>query len=125
LNSGTETYSPSWVGVVLALTVFTGAAADTLSVVINRLRKGKSPMVGGKDHTTHHLVYSGKTDKQVWVIFFLIGLVGFLLACLILQLNERAQTSIIALLGTYFIFVFLFLYRYTIYFKEPVNNPKN
>ena len=45
LNSGTETYSPSWVGVVLALTVFTGAAADTLSVVINRLRKGKSPMV--------------------------------------------------------------------------------
>jgi UDP-GlcNAc:undecaprenyl-phosphate/decaprenyl-phosphate GlcNAc-1-phosphate transferase len=33
--------------------------ADTLSVSINRLRKGKSPFVGDKYHTTHNLFYLG------------------------------------------------------------------
>jgi UDP-GlcNAc:undecaprenyl-phosphate/decaprenyl-phosphate GlcNAc-1-phosphate transferase len=39
---------------------------DTLTVFIHRLRRGQSPFVGGKDHTTHHLVYLGLTDRQVW-----------------------------------------------------------
>ena len=59
----------SLLGPILALVMLTPAAADTLTVVINRLKNGQSPMVGGKDHTTHHLVYSGKTDKQVWFVF--------------------------------------------------------
>ena len=119
LNVGAETYSPSWISVVIALTAFTGAAADTLTVVINRLRKGKSPMVGGKDHTTHHLAYSGKSDKQVWIIFFVIGLVGTLLSCLMLQLDFKSQSFLIGLLGSYFFLVFILLYRYTILYKEP------
>lgn len=125
LNVGTETFSNSWVGIVITLTVFTGAAADTLTVVINRLRKGQSPMVGGKDHTTHHLAYSGKSDKQVWLIFFVIGVVSSALSFFMLQLNEKNQTSIIALLSSYFVLVFFFLYRYTVLFKEPIRDLKN
>lgn len=51
-------------GPVIALIILTPVAADTLTVVINRLKKGQSPMAGGKDHTIHHLVYSGKSEKQ-------------------------------------------------------------
>jgi len=51
-------------GPVLVLIILTPVAADTLTVVINRLKKGQSPMAGGKDHTIHHLVYSGKSEKQ-------------------------------------------------------------
>ena len=124
LNVGAETYTHSWISVLMTLTAFTGAAADTLTVVINRLRKGRSPMVGGKDHTTHHLAYSGMTDRQVWIIFFVIGLIGTILTCSMLELNRIDQTTIIALLGSYFFLVFLFLYKYTILFKEPVKDDK-
>ena len=124
LNVSGENYAPSWIGVVITLTAFTGAAADTLTVVINRLKKGKSPMVGGKDHTTHHLAYSGKTDRQVWMIFFVIGLISTLLCCLMLQLDMNHHSSLVALLGLYFFIVFFFLYRYTIRYKEPQKEHK-
>jgi len=124
LNVGTETFSPSWISVIITLTAFTGAAADTLTVVINRLRKGQSPMVGGKDHTTHHLAYSGKTDRQVWYVFFFIGLIGTALSCFMLRLNRQHESLLIALLGLYFFAVFFFLYRNTIVYKEPVKDPE-
>jgi UDP-GlcNAc:undecaprenyl-phosphate GlcNAc-1-phosphate transferase len=41
-------------------------------VTINRILRGTSPFVGGRDHTTHHLSYAGFSDAQVALIF--IGL---------------------------------------------------
>ena len=37
---------------LLPILAFIVPFSDTLTVVINRLSKGKSPFVGGKDHTT-------------------------------------------------------------------------
>ena len=117
-NLGSITQSHSWISLILALTALTPAAADTLTVVINRLRSRKSPMLGGKDHTTHHLVYAGYTDRQVWIIFSFIGFISFLLsvAIIYLVLISRLQEIMIFLL--YFIAVFLILYRYTIKYKR-------
>ncbi|MFN5323522.1 MAG: MraY family glycosyltransferase [Bacteroidota bacterium] len=42
---------------------------DTTCVVVNRLSKGKSPFIGGKDHTTHSLAYMGLSDRQVAIVF--------------------------------------------------------
>src|SRR5690606_7646222 len=36
---------PSWLGLCVTLVAFTPAAVDTLTVVINRLKQGKSPKV--------------------------------------------------------------------------------
>ena len=117
-NLGSITQSHSWTSLILALTALTHAAADTLSVVVNRLKAGKSPMLGGKDHTTHDLVYAGFQDRQVWIIFSLIGFVAFLLsvAIIYLVLIGRIEETMIFLL--YFIAVFLILYRYTIKYKR-------
>lgn len=60
--------------------VFILPLADTTTVTLNRLLKGTSPFVGGKDHTTHHLSYAGLTDPQVAMTFGAIGLASFVLA---------------------------------------------
>ena len=108
---------PSWSSFLLVLTVFTPAAVDTLTVVINRLKKGQSPMVGGKDHTTHHLVYSGRSEFKVWFIFLIISILSALLAIVLLLIVVKGyyQVTLIGLL--YFGIVFWLLYRNTIKFK--------
>jgi UDP-GlcNAc:undecaprenyl-phosphate GlcNAc-1-phosphate transferase len=118
-NIGPITQNHSWTGIVLALTAFTPAAADTLTVVINRLRRGQSPMVGGKDHTTHHLVYSGMKDRQVWYVFSLIGACSFLLSLGIIILVDLDLIVPVAFAPLYFLLVFLLLYRNTIRYPEP------
>lgn len=58
---------------------------DTTTVFIRRLWRGQSPFVGGKDHTTHHLVYFGFSDKQVAYIFCAISLVSLIMIYFIIQ----------------------------------------
>ncbi len=103
----------SWYSIPIVLVAFSPAASDTLSVVINRLRRGQSPMVGGKDHTTHHLVYAGRNDLQVWLIFALIGLFAFLLTGLIVYFLRSEMYLAVVLTSLYFPVVFLYLYRNT------------
>ena len=100
---------------------FTPAAVDTLTVVINRLKKGKSPMVGGKDHTTHHLVYSGLTDREVWYFFLLIGAFSSIFAVAMVNLIQLDLGLPIVLFISYFFFVFAILYRNTIKYTAPKN----
>jgi UDP-GlcNAc:undecaprenyl-phosphate GlcNAc-1-phosphate transferase len=52
---------------------------DTSIVIVNRVAKGRSPFIGGKDHTTHHLVYMGFTERKVATIFAIIGFVSLIL----------------------------------------------
>ena len=54
---------------ILILAIFALPLIDTTTVVVNRILRGQSPMVGGKDHTTHSLAFAGFNDKQVALIF--------------------------------------------------------
>ena len=116
-NLGSTTEHNSWISLVITLVALTPAAADTLTVVINRIRAGKSPMVGGKDHTTHHLVYAGYSDKQVWIIFSLIGLFSFLLSVLIVYLTIHDVIIPNLFFIIFFAIVFGLLYRNTLKYK--------
>lgn len=61
-------------GTVSAVAVaFVLSAADSITVSINRLRRGVSPAQGGRDHTTHHLVYAGLTDRGAAMVFVIVG----------------------------------------------------
>jgi UDP-GlcNAc:undecaprenyl-phosphate GlcNAc-1-phosphate transferase len=115
---GSVTEHSAWVSLVVTLTALTPAAADTLTVVINRLLEGKSPMVGGKDHTTHHLVYAGYKDKQVWMIFSLIGFTSFVLSVSIIYLAINNQLHFTLFFLLYFLLVFALLYRNTIKYPQ-------
>lgn len=65
--------------IVITALAFVIPLADTISVVINRIRRGQSPFVGGKDHTTHHLSYLGLSDSQVALAFCGISMVSMML----------------------------------------------
>jgi len=110
---------PSWLGFCIALIAFTPTAADTLTVVINRLRKGKSPMVGGKDHTTHHLVYAGLSDKNVWLVFVGIGFLASLISVVLVHFITMNTYLPVAFFVSYFVLVFFLLYRNTIKYPAP------
>jgi UDP-GlcNAc:undecaprenyl-phosphate GlcNAc-1-phosphate transferase len=68
------------VNVIIVVLVFVLPLTDTTTVVVNRLRAGRSPLVGGKDHTTHHLFFKGMTEKRIALLFMLIAAIGIGLA---------------------------------------------
>ncbi len=119
INSGTHLQQHSWLGLCVTMVAFTPAAVDTLTVVINRLKRGQSPMVGGKDHTTHHLVYAGLNDIQVWYVFVGIGFGATTLAILMVYLINLSVLLPVLFLLAYFFIVFIILYRNTIKYKQP------
>ena len=118
-NLGSITENHSWVSLLITLTALTPAAADTLTVVVNRLKAGKSPMVGGKDHTTHHLVYAGYSDRQVWYVFTLIGFLSFVLSVFIIYLVRHNSIFITPIFVLFFLVVFYLLFRNTLRYHEP------
>ncbi len=61
---------------MLIMLAFIMPLVDTMIVVINRLSRGQSPFVGGKDHTTHSLAMLGFSDRQVAMVFIGISLLS-------------------------------------------------
>jgi UDP-GlcNAc:undecaprenyl-phosphate GlcNAc-1-phosphate transferase len=109
---------------VLPLLAFVVPVVDTATVFIHRMRRGHSPFVGGKDHTTHHLAYHGFSDMNV---AFLIG--GFSLAANVLCLILFYAYDSITPLGTFWILaglVVTFCAVQVMYLKArpPVRVPK-
>jgi len=56
------------------LLIFMLPILDTTLVTITRLLRGQSPAQGGKDHTSHRLVYFGLGERQVVLILYCVAL---------------------------------------------------
>lgn len=74
---------------LFAFLAFLVPIADTTTVTINRLLRGQSPFVGGRDHTTHHLSYAGLHERMIAVLYFSLNLIFGLMAVLIIVLKDR------------------------------------
>ncbi|MCB9224108.1 MAG: undecaprenyl/decaprenyl-phosphate alpha-N-acetylglucosaminyl 1-phosphate transferase [Crocinitomicaceae bacterium] len=83
----------------LVLIAFATPIIDTTFVTIRRIKRGQSPMVGGKDHTTHTLSYRGLTDRQVGFVFVVFGIVSSLLAYNVANFINHGSLSLILLWG--------------------------
>lgn len=108
--SGDEAITKQFTITVLAFIV---PISDTLTVIINRIRRGQSPFVGGKDHTTHHLNYLGFSDRSVARIFTSISFVSYILIYLIVNKFQEWNYSIAAIFLSYFVLVFGSLFTIT------------
>jgi len=94
--------------IVIVSLVFVMPLTDTLIVVINRLLKGTSPFIGGRDHTTHYMFFNGLTEKRIALTFLLIsGLGGLLAFLLITQFPYSVESRLV--FACYPLFLFLFL----------------
>lgn len=60
--------------ILLPLLAFLPSICDTIIVSINRMARGQSPFVGGKDHTSHHLSYLGLSDRSIALVFASLSL---------------------------------------------------
>jgi UDP-GlcNAc:undecaprenyl-phosphate GlcNAc-1-phosphate transferase len=96
--------------IIAAVLVFSIPIIDTTTVVIKRLRKGKSPFVGGKDHTTHHVSYLGYSDRQVAIIYSVISAINVILAVFAINVLKEWSRVYTILYGIYFIGMFFTLF---------------
>jgi len=83
---------------------------DTTTVFIKRISSGKSPFIGGKDHTTHHLAYLGLSNSQVALVFAGISLVSNILVITILFISNWKPIHTIVY-SLYFVCLFAVLFR--------------
>ena len=95
--------------VLMVICMFILPLSDTTTVVIKRLRRGKSPFVGGKDHTTHHLSYLGLKDRGVAGVFIGIALISGLLVLCIYNTLPWACTSLLFVIFPLIVFTALFI----------------
>jgi len=86
---------------------------DTIAVVINRILKGKSPFIGGKDHTTHHLFYNGVTERRIALLFFVISVLSLALNIIILKIGNEWDLTYFFIFSSWFILVFGILFYFT------------
>jgi len=108
---------------MLILAIFALPLIDTTTVVINRLLRGQSPMVGGKDHTTHSLSHIGLSDKQIAFIFGIISLVfsGMVVFGLITG-NDYKEILELGILSLFLIVFILFFILNRSYLKSLMND---
>lgn len=100
--------------VIVAL-VFLLPFVDTATVIINRSLTGKSPFVGGKDHTTHHLFFKGITEKRIAILYTFLSAISITLAY---QLVTDFSYTLFWASISYIILVFVALYGNTLIKKR-------
>jgi len=99
--------------VLIPLVVFLLPIVDTTVVSINRIARGHSPFVGGRDHTTHHLGYLGLSDGQVALTFMGLSLVNVFLTFVMFRFIEDWRNLHTAIFVSYALVVFGTLFMLT------------
>lgn len=94
---------------IMALPIF-----DTTLVSIIRRLEGRAISQGGKDHSSHRLVYTGLTPKQAVLVLHAISLVGGVAAICVAKLHDPPVTVVTAALYAIGLFGFgVFLSRFS------------
>ena len=107
LFSWNNNIESSWIFQIQPVILFfTIPLLDLMTVMISRIKDGKSPMTGGTDHISHRLLKKGYTSSQVLLIFGVFSLIILITTMGILYLNEFV--SLLLLIG-YFISVIISL----------------
>jgi len=96
--------------VLIIALVFLIPLVDTTTVTINRILAGKSPFKGGKDHTTHYLVYLGFSERNAVLFLLLISLVSNFVAMSLLfrLINFTITWKVVIVIFIFFVFLFLY-----------------
>lgn len=94
---------------IMVALAFIVPLSDTTTVTINRLLRGKSPFVGGRDHTTHYLYYRGLSTRKVAAVLIAINLIGVALAQVLIYFPEM-NYSIVYSFVLYPVVMFALLY---------------
>jgi UDP-GlcNAc:undecaprenyl-phosphate/decaprenyl-phosphate GlcNAc-1-phosphate transferase len=106
-NHGSEIWSKQ---ILTSVLIFSIPIIDTTTVVIKRLRRKKSPFVGGKDHTTHHISYLGYNDRQVAYFFILFCSLSMIFSFFAINFIDNWDFMHIIIYSSYFLLLFFILF---------------
>lgn len=98
---------------IIAVMCFILPVIDTTVVVYNRISKGRSPFVGGKDHTTHSLAYLGLSDRKVALCFLSLSMLSVVLIYIIERFITDWSHWYTLLFGIYFLSLLTFFFYTT------------
>ena len=104
--------------ILFPVSFFIITISDTTTVSINRLLKRRSPFVGGKDHTTHHLVYAGLKQKTVAVLYILISIVSSIVGFVFYYLKWYNNVVVVLPFALFLFLIFLSLFWVTKKYKN-------
>ncbi|MEO0310899.1 MAG: hypothetical protein RIQ89_556 [Bacteroidota bacterium] len=104
---------------IIPVLAFIMPLSDTATVVINRISKGSSPFIGGKDHTTHALAHTGMNDRKVAIVFLLVSLFSVVLIFIIEKMIAIWSHLYSVIFIAYIILVFSILFKLT---RKVMNN---
>lgn len=89
---------------LLPVLIFLVPIMDTSFVSVARIKRGQSPFVGGRDHTTHHLHYFGITEKLIPITLSAITILSTIIVIAIQLAGSQWQISLY-LFGAIFIII--------------------
>jgi len=98
---------------IIAVMCFILPVIDTTVVVYNRISKGRSPFVGGKDHTTHSLAYMGLSDRKVAIAYLTLSMISVLIIFFIEKYVTTWSHLYTSIFGVYFLILLTFFFYTT------------
>jgi len=108
-NYSTSLISPARQFIIASLS-FILPVVDTTVVVYNRVSKGKSPFIGGKDHTTHSPAYLGFSDRQVAITFLSLSMISVCIVFFIEKYVQQWSHTYTLIFGLYFSILLSFFF---------------
>ena len=84
---------------------------DTSVVVIDRIRRGKSPLEGGKDHLSHRLALKGLRHRYILYIFALISATFQIAIFASIYVNKVTEIFFVAVAFIFFAFSLIYFSR--------------
>ncbi len=112
-NSGAKVEANFQQSFWATLLAFIVPFSDTTTVFINRIARGVSPFIGGRDHTTHHLFYLGLSVKQVGLVLGALSAISLSLSVYIVKFVDVWTMKHNIFLGLYVLIAFALLYSTT------------
>jgi len=111
---------------ILIAVIYCLPILDTSITFLKRILHHRSPLLGGKDHTTHHLIYLGFTNTQVLLLMIFISVLNFLVSYyFIININQLNSFFYLGIF-TYLIIIFAFLlYASFTHIEKSYPNEKN
>lgn len=95
--------------VLLPLLFFT-TLCDTALVTLNRLMHGRSPFVGGRDHSTHNLSYLGWSDKRIGIFYAMWSGLNGCMVYFLLKLPVKNVVGILFGAAAYMLLIFILFF---------------
>ena len=105
LNPG---IAPQWSSIALLPMLLAVPILDTCIAVFSRIKRGISPLTGGKDHLSHRLMRKGLSKRNT--AFALWAGQGFFVCCALTVYTWTAQVGTVAIVLTGLIWVLAFVW---------------